>query len=68
MTQKTLTKKEFEELVATIPKPLLEYLKKNSDKPNNELGSYMMGYFQGIKYVIEMIEPHLKAMNETLHQ
>ena len=49
-----------------LPKPLLEYLDKNLDKSNAELISYMKGYFQGIKYVIELIEPDINRMGETL--
>jgi hypothetical protein len=66
--EKTSIYKEFKEIVENLPKPLLEYLEKNLDKPNNELASYMIGYLQGIKYVVEMIEPHLKRMDETLRK
>ena len=69
MIRKTkLTEKEFEEILESLPKPLLEYIDKNLDKPNNEIVSYMMGYLQGIKYVVEMIEPHIKEMGDTLHK
>jgi hypothetical protein len=49
-----------------LPKPLLDYIVRNLDKPHAELTSYMMGYFQGMKYVIELIEPNLKRMDEIL--
>jgi len=47
MTQKTLTEKEFKEIVENLPKPLLDYLKKNLDKSNDELSSYMIGISKG---------------------
>lgn len=67
MTQKTLTEKEFKEIVENLPKPLLDYLKKNLDKSNDELSSYDR-YLQGIKYTLEMIEPHIKRMDEILNK
>lgn len=66
MTQNTLTEKEFKEIVENLPKPLLDYLKKNLDKPNGELSSYMIGFLQGIKYTLAMIEPHIRRMDEIL--
>ena len=68
MTKKALTEKEFNEIENKLPKPLLECLDKNLDKPNTELISYMMGYFQGIKYVIEFIGPIIKRMDEILNK
>jgi hypothetical protein len=68
MTQKTLTEKEFKEIVENIPKPLLDYLKNNLDKSNGELSSYTIGYLKGIKYALEMIEPHIKRMDEILNK
>ncbi len=66
MTKKALTEKEFNELENMLPKPLLDYIVRNLDKPHAELISYMMGYFQGMKYVIELIEPTLKRMDEIV--
>ena len=66
MTKKTLTEKEFNELENMLPKPLLAYIEGNLDKPHDELTSYMMGYSQGMKYVIELIKPNLKRMDEIL--
>jgi hypothetical protein len=66
MTKKALTEKEFNELENMLPKPLLEYIERNLDKPHAELTSYMMGYFQGMKFIIAGIEPHIKRMDEIL--
>jgi len=68
MTKEALTEKEFTELVNILPKPLLEHLNRNLDKTNAELTSYMIGYFQGMKYIIELIQPHIKRMDEILSQ
>ncbi len=68
MIKKTLTQEEFNEFEKNLPKPLLEYIEKNLDKPNAELASYMMGYFQGIKFIISELEPHIKRMDEILNK
>lgn len=68
MIKKTLTEKEFNELENMLPKPLLEHIERNLDKPHAELTSYMMGYFQGMKYVIEVIGPIIKRMDEILNK
>ena len=66
MTKKALTEKRFNEIERNLPKPLLEYLEKNLDKTNEELISYIMGYLQGMKFIIDGIEPHIKRMDEIL--
>lgn len=66
MTKTALTEKEFNELEKNLPKPLLEYIEKNLDKTNAELTSYTIGYFQGMKFIIDGIEPHIKRMVEIL--
>jgi hypothetical protein len=52
--------------VESLPKPLLEFMGNNLDKPINELVAYMVGYLQGINFVIEKIEPCIKRMDEIL--
>jgi hypothetical protein len=68
MTKEPLSDKEFREFANSLPKPLLEYLEKNLSKSNAELYSYMRGYFQGMRYIIEMIQPYLNRMEEILNR
>jgi len=39
MTQKTLTENELKKIVENLPKPLLDYLKKNLEKSNGKLSN-----------------------------
>jgi hypothetical protein len=64
----TLIDEEIKSIIESLPKPPLEFIGNNLDKPKNELTAYMVGYFQGIKFVIETIEPCIKRMDEILNK
>ena len=64
----TLTDEEYESILESLPKPLLEYIGNNLDKPKNEFTAYIMGYFEGMKFVIEKIQPCIKSMDEILNK
>jgi hypothetical protein len=50
MPKKKTTTISDSEFIKSIPEPCIEYLKKNLDKSNDILLSYVIGFSHGMKY------------------
>lgn len=59
---------EIEEIIRSLPEPLINYWIENRAKPFETLKVYAQGFHDGVKYILKQWQSSLNEMRETLHK